>query len=94
MTQQTTSFSVRMDKDVKQGLDKFCKDVGITATAAINLFARTVVREQRLPFEISTRFDPFFSEANQRFLRESIAQLNRGEGERFDDVGEVLASRP
>jgi DNA-damage-inducible protein J len=88
-----TTFSVRMDSEVKRDLDKFCADVGLNTTTAINLFAHTVIREQRLPFEITTREDPFYSEANQKFLRESIAQLERGEGTVFDDVSEVLTSR-
>ena len=42
---------------------------------------QSVIR-RRLPFEvISENPDPFWSEANQRVLRESIASIERGEGE-------------
>jgi addiction module RelB/DinJ family antitoxin len=51
----TTTFSVRMDSEVKEQLDAFCSAVGMNTTAIINLFARKVIQEQRIPFEISTR---------------------------------------
>jgi DNA-damage-inducible protein J len=50
----TTTISVRIDADVKRQLDDFCRDVGMNTSTAINLFAHTVVRERRLPFEITT----------------------------------------
>ena len=46
------TFSVRMDPVLKQQFDVLCADVGLSATAAINVFARAVVRERRIPFEI------------------------------------------
>lgn len=49
-----TTLSVRMDEDVKRRFDDFCAEVGLNASAAINLFAKTVIREQRIPFEITT----------------------------------------
>ncbi|MCL2468056.1 MAG: type II toxin-antitoxin system RelB/DinJ family antitoxin [Micrococcales bacterium] len=49
----TSTFSVRMDRDVKHQFDAFCTEVGMTASTAINMFARVVVRTQKLPFEVS-----------------------------------------
>ncbi|MCL2024533.1 MAG: type II toxin-antitoxin system RelB/DinJ family antitoxin [Coriobacteriia bacterium] len=49
-----STFSVRMDSDVKRQLDEFCAEVGMGTSTAINLFARTVVRNRRLPFEITS----------------------------------------
>ncbi len=54
-----TTLSVRMDEDLKRRFDAFCSDVGMNASVAVNLFARAVVREQRIPFEITT--EPFWS---------------------------------
>ena len=50
----TKTYSVRMDPEIKTQLDRFCDQVGITTSAAINLFAFNVVQEQRLPFEVKT----------------------------------------
>ena len=48
-----STFSVRMESDVKNELDKICAQFGLNTSVAINIFARTVIREKRIPFEIS-----------------------------------------
>ena len=48
-----TTVNVRMDEDVKKELEKFCAAVGLNVSVAINMFAKAVIREQRLPFEIT-----------------------------------------
>ena len=73
-----TTLSVRMDDEVKRKFDAFCAEVGMNASVAINLFAKTVIREHRIPFEISA--DPFWREENQSVLRRSVAQLDAGKG--------------
>ncbi len=47
------AFSVRMDSELKEKFEKLCDDLGMNMTTAFNIFARTVVREQRIPFEVS-----------------------------------------
>jgi addiction module RelB/DinJ family antitoxin len=49
----TTAISIRLDSDIKEQFDKLCKEFGISTNAAFNLFARTVVREKAIPFNIS-----------------------------------------
>ena len=75
-----TTFSVRMDAKVKQQFDEFCADVGMNASTAFNMFARAVLREKRLPFDVTTESDPFYSESNLAHLRRGIAALNGGKG--------------
>ncbi|MCL2079313.1 MAG: type II toxin-antitoxin system RelB/DinJ family antitoxin [Oscillospiraceae bacterium] len=75
-----TTFSVRMDSDVKKQLDDFCLQVGMNTTVAFNMFARAVLRERRLPFEVTTEFDPFYSESNLAHLRRGVYALNSGKG--------------
>ena len=48
-----STFSVRMESDVKNELDKVFAQLGLNTSVAINIFARTVIREKRIPFEIS-----------------------------------------
>ena len=75
-----TTFSVRMDTEVKKQLDDFCTQVGMNTTTAFNMFARAVLRERRLPFDITTESDPFYSESNIAHLRRGVAALNAGKG--------------
>ncbi|WP_314057644.1 hypothetical protein [Shuttleworthella satelles] len=44
-------------------------------TTVVCAFAKTVVRERRIPFEISAESDPFYSLANIARLRKSIAEM-------------------
>ena len=48
-----TNVNIRMDDELKRQFDLFCSEIGITASAAFNIFAKTVVRQQRIPFELS-----------------------------------------
>lgn len=47
-----TSVNIRMDEELKKQFDTFCSDVGMNMTTAFCIFAKTVVRERRIPFEI------------------------------------------
>ena len=47
-----TTFSVRMDEKLKRPFDSLCADFGMNASTAFNVFARVVVRERKIPFEI------------------------------------------
>ena len=49
-----TNVNIRMDEITKKAFDSFCNEIGISVSAAFNIFAKTVVREQRIPFEITT----------------------------------------
>lgn len=71
-----TSLSIRMEDETKAGFDKFCDEIGLSVSSVFNMFAKKVVREQRIPFEINA--NPFYSEENMKFLRESIAQDKSG----------------
>ena len=60
----TTAISIRLDSDIKKQFETLCKQFGLSTNAAFNLFARTVVREQAIPFPISLNS----SESEKRFL--------------------------
>jgi DNA-damage-inducible protein J len=74
----TTSITIRMDADLKKQVETLFDDMGLTMTTAITLFAKAVIRQNKIPFEITA--DPFYSESNMARLRESIANLNAGNG--------------
>jgi addiction module RelB/DinJ family antitoxin len=49
-----STFSIRIDPDMKRQFDGFCADVGMNPSTAINMFVRVVVRDKKLPFEVSS----------------------------------------
>lgn len=79
------TLSVKMDPEVKKGLEDFCSQVGMNVSTAINMFARSVVRNQCLPFEVTTRpVDPFYSAANAARLEAAARRMDLGMGSVHD----------
>ena len=75
---EVVNVNFRMDKELKKNMEQVCADMGLSMTAAFTVFAKTVSREKRIPFEITA--DPFYSESNMAHLRRGIAALNAGQG--------------
>jgi len=75
-----TNVNIRMDENLKKQFEAFCTEVGMNMTTAFCVFAKTAVRQNRIPFEISAERDPFYSDVNQSRLKKSIDDLNAGKG--------------
>lgn len=73
------TLTSRVDEADKAAFDDFCSSVGLTSSAAINMYVKVVVRDRKIPFEIK-QVDPFYSAANQAHLEASVRQLNEGNG--------------
>lgn len=48
-----TNINIRMDENLKQQFDFLCNELGLNMSTAFNIFAKTMVRQQKIPFEIS-----------------------------------------
>ena len=62
-----TAFTVRMDSDTKKRFDELCKDFGMSTNTALNVFARTVVKQERIPFEVESQKEFEQRETSRRF---------------------------
>ncbi|WP_296332303.1 type II toxin-antitoxin system RelB/DinJ family antitoxin [uncultured Treponema sp.] len=69
-------MSIRTNDERKYSFEGFCESIGITVTAAVNIFMSACLRENRIPFEIKA--DPFWSEENQKRLRTSLEHAKQG----------------
>jgi len=76
MAQAMVNF--RMDEELKKGMEKTCKEMGLSMTTAFTIFATKVSKERRIPFEVSADSDPFYSEANMERLRKAIEDVKSG----------------
>ena len=76
MAQAMVNF--RMDEALKDKMEKTCKNMGLTVTAAYTMFATKVTREQRIPFEVTA--DPFYSDENMDRLRKNMAEMEKTGG--------------
>ena len=48
-----SNICILMKEKLKKQFDYLCNEFGLTMSTAINMFVKTVVREKRIPFELS-----------------------------------------
>ena len=55
MDKKKVTMSARIDADVKDQFENVCKSMGLTISDALNIFARKVISEQAIPFEVKLK---------------------------------------
>ena len=70
------TVSFRMDDTLKKQTEAVLSELGLNMTTAMTMFAKTIVRERRLPLDLSV--DPFYSATNQARLRRTIDEYESG----------------
>ena len=73
-------MNIRIDDDLKVSAEALFSNLGLNVSTAVTMFIRQAVRQGGIPFEITTRVDPFWNEANQAHLKRVIGDLNAGKG--------------
>ena len=46
------NMTISIDNSTKERFSHFCEDVGLSASSVINVYIKTIVRENRIPFII------------------------------------------
>ena len=69
-------ISLRVDDEVKRNAERTLNDIGLSMSTAINIFLKTVVRENRIPFELSA--DPFYNRENIAELEKRVTDIRSG----------------
>ena len=67
----TARISVNVDSEVKQRAQKVLSEIGMDMTTAIDLLLRTIVREERIPFDLRTE-KSYRKEVYRNFIREEL----------------------
>ncbi len=80
-----TNVNIRMDEATKIAFEKFCQEIGLSVSAAFNIFAKTVVREQRIPFELTTEVP---NEVTRRAIENTRNGIGLSKG--FNSVSELM----
>lgn len=83
------NLNIRIDNDVKKQFDEICENIGLSMSSAFNVFAKAVIRERGIPFELKEE-DPFYSSENISFLEKSKKQMDEGKfvEKSFDEMKE------
>lgn len=80
-----TTVNIRIDEELKKQAESLFSDFGMNMTTAFTIFAKAVVRERKIPFEI-TASEPFYNQTNMARFKKSIEQLDQGKGTIHDIV--------
>ena len=78
MRADMAQVNIRIDDDLKTRAEKIFNELGLNFSTAFNLFIRQTIRQGGIPFEVTTRTDPFYSNENMKFLRKSINDAEMG----------------
>lgn len=79
----TSTLQIRVDSNLRRQAEDFFNGAGLDLSSAVRLFLKQVVIRRRIPFDVIAE-DPFWSDANQRVLAESIRSLEEGKGEQHE----------
>ena len=55
MNKKLATISARVDKDVKKQFETTCESMGLSVSAALNIFVRKVINEQAIPFDVTLK---------------------------------------
>ena len=85
-------MTVRMDSQLKQNFDALCAQLGISANAAMNIFANAVVRSRGIPFRVGLNEPKADNPALRRFLefRDSVLADDSRPEMTLDEINEEI----
>lgn len=69
-------INFRVDDDIKRSAERTLNDIGLNMSTAITIFLKAVVRENRIPFELTA--DPFYSKENMDELEKRLSDIHSG----------------
>jgi len=72
--------NIRIDDTLKEQGERLFNSLGLNFSTAVSVFISQAVREGGIPFSITTKTDPFYSESNMKVLRASISDMEAGRG--------------
>lgn len=73
------NVSIRVDDMIKKQVEDICSELGLSLSAATNLFYKKMISYGGIPFEL--KVDPFYSKENQDHLETVIRNYNEGKGQ-------------
>lgn len=71
------NVNIRVDDELKKEAEEIFSELGLTMSAATNVFYKQVVRYGGIPFELRI-VDPFYCTENQERLQKSIKDYEIG----------------
>ena len=69
-------ISVNVDSDVKQSAQRILNEIGMDLTTAIDLLLRTIIREERIPFNLQTE-KAYHEAAHREYIRVELEKAKQ-----------------
>lgn len=81
------NISIRIDAETKERANELFNKLGLTMTTAVNIFLKTAIRENGIPFELKLEKEP--NETTLEAMREAdrIARNENVKG--YDNIEEL-----
>ena len=73
-----TTVSLRFEDKMKKELDDMCAEMGMNITTFFMFYAKRALHDRKIPFEIISPRDPFYSKENMESIKESTQQIKEG----------------
>lgn len=81
-----STFTFRIDEKLKSEMKQICYELGMDPSTAFTIFAKKMVREKRIPFEVSVS-DAYNSETKQAIQN---AKSGIGLSKPYNDVDKMF----
>lgn len=91
---EQAAFTIRMNNDLKGQFEQMCENFGMSMSTAINLFARAVIKQKRIPFDIEYNSDANLLRAKN--ISESLrkeAESNGTANMSLDEINKEIYGR-
>ena len=74
-----TNMTIRLNDADKSQFYSICERIGLSASTAINVFIKAVIKEERIPFELSAKKDnDFYNQTNIQYLEKQAKLYKDG----------------
>ena len=81
----TALVQFRMDKELKAQLEEMLAEMGLTLSAAMNLYAKAIINNACIPFDIKVPYYP--NAATRKVLDDAMQGV--GMSKRYSDMEEM-----
>jgi len=87
------NLHVRMNSEVKRQFTDILEQLGLNSSTAVNMFARMVIQERALPFNVALKTDNQIAEEARQATKEigEEAAKNGVSGMSMEDINAVIA---
>ena len=85
----TTNLNIRTDKAIKDQAEKIFNELGLTMTTAVNMFLRTAIRENGIPFELKLEIP---NEATAAAIEEGRKLMADPSAPRYSSIDDLKAT--